>query len=401
MNFPYPLLNLLVNAEQNNFTGKALVQSQSNTQWQLYFLLGKLIWVNGGYHPNRSWLRYLVKFCPEVNCEELFYDTQNYYECTQYQTLYLLSKKQLISKKCIKSIIENRIQEKFFDILQEHQKYDVKYIPQQDIPSNILNCGFKPSLAIIDSKEMFHTSQKYSSLFDKYDLKNISLNSAPKVLDTQQLQQKVDLNTYGNLIHLFNGQLSLRDLSLRLNKDAIKLTLSLAPYCNQGILEFREIPDVASNFTAKQYGSQLLKAEKSDQQFTVACIDDNNQVHQMMKKIVTQSGGKFLGIKDEFQVIPSLIEQTPDVIFINIAMPVVNGYELCAQIKRVVKFNQIPIIMLSDNKSLSDRMRAKLVGACDFMTKPIDEQRITKVIKKLVLDSVNSQPESPAVLAFN
>ncbi|MDJ0574874.1 MAG: response regulator [Xenococcaceae cyanobacterium MO_234.B1] len=229
---------------------------------------------------------------------------------------------------------------------------------------------------------MFHTSHKYSSLFEQYGFKNISLNCAPKVLDINQLQAKIDLNTYGNLIHLFNGQLTWRDLSLKLNKHVIKLIRSLAPYCNQEILEFREIPDLASNFTAQQYISQFLKGATSEGQFTVTCIDDNNQVHQMMNQIVTHAGGRLVGIKDEFEVLPRLMEHTPDVIFLKMAMPIVNGYELCAQIKRVPKLNQIPIIMLFENNYLTERMRAKLVGASGFMTQPFDQQQITKILEK-------------------
>ncbi len=249
MKFPERLLNVLVNAKRNNLTGKSLVISSQNIQWQLYFLFGKLIWLNGGSHPHRSWLRYLVQFCPEFNCEELFSETQHHYECSQYKTLYLLSKKQLISKECLKSILENKIQEHFVDILQEAQTYDVNYIIKPDSPRNLLNCGFKPDLVIIDSQELFQNSQKYSSLFDKYAFNNISLNAAPKVLDPNRLQAKVDLDTYSKLIHLLNGQLTWRDLSLKFNKDLIQVARFLVPYFNQGILELREVPDLASNFT--------------------------------------------------------------------------------------------------------------------------------------------------------
>ncbi|MDJ0746917.1 MAG: response regulator [Xenococcaceae cyanobacterium MO_167.B27] len=391
----------LLSAETSNFTGKVLVQSSKNIEWKLYFLLGKLIWIKGGSHYNRSWLRCLIKFCPEINSEELFVDTKHYYECPQYQTLYSLANRKLISKDCIKSIIETRIKDNFFDILQEHRSKGVKYVLQPNSPSNILSCGFKPSLVMIDCQKIIKISQKYLSFLGKAGLQNISFNHAPKVLDDKQLQQKVDLKTYGNLMNLFNGKLSLRDLSLRLNKDAIKVGLSLAPYLKQGIVKLIEIPDVANNVTPKQYSSQVLRTGTSSPQLTVACIDDSKEVHQMMNKIVIKSGGRLVAIKDEFQVIPSLIEHTPDVIFINIAMPVVNGYELCSQIKRVNKFNQIPIIMLSDNKSISDRMRAKLVGANDFMMKPIKEERVTKIIDKLASDSVNSQPQPTSVLAFS
>ncbi len=87
-------------------------------------------------------------------------------------------------------------------------------------------------------------------------------------------------------------------------------------------------------------------------------------------------------------------------ILINVGMPVVNGYELCSQIKRVEKFNQTPIIMLSEGKSIADRMRTKLVGASDFITNPLDESKITKTLKKYTSNFTKSEQQTRPVLAF-
>ncbi|HHP7232105.1 MAG TPA: response regulator [Xenococcaceae cyanobacterium] len=401
MNSPNSLFDLLIDTEKNNFTGKGLIKSSKDIQWQLYFLLGKLIWINGGDHPNRSWLRHLIEFCAEVNFKELFVDTKNHYQCSQYQTLYCLFSKQLISKDCVKAIIEKRLQENFFDILQNQHQHPLEYLLQPENSSNLLSAGFKPSLVIIDDREILTTVQQYSLFFTKSRLKNISLNHAPKLLNTQELKQKLDLNTYNYLVDLFKGKLSLRDLSFKLNKDALQFALSLVPDLLQKRIQFVEIPDVASNLTAKQYNSQFLRITKSAKKFTIACIDNSDHTQQIMHKIVTQANGKFVAIKDEFQVIPDLVAHTPDVIFINLNMPVVNGFELCSQIRRVTKFTQTPIIMMSENNSLTERMRAKLVGTADYITKPIDEQRVTKTIKKLITNSEVAQSDGSGILAIS
>ncbi|MDJ0651178.1 MAG: hypothetical protein QNJ60_20995 [Xenococcaceae cyanobacterium MO_188.B19] len=282
MKLSLTLSDLLVNAEHNNFTGKVFIESQNSVQWQLYFLLGKLIWINGGYHSNRSWLRILIKFCPETNCEDLGSATKSYYECTQYQTLYLLASKKIISTDKVKLILETRIQEKFFDIIQEHKKCDVTYTLQQESPSNLLNYGFKPSLVIIDYHAILKNIEQ-DKIFSKQSiLKNISLNHAPKVIDTQKLQQKVDLDTYSHFVHFFNGNLSLRDLGLRLNKNVKKIALSLASYLKQSIVEFVEIPDINDNITLEKYRFQFLKYRHSKADFSVACIHNNQEIHQII-----------------------------------------------------------------------------------------------------------------------
>ncbi len=402
MKLSLTLNDLLTNTERNNFTGKVLVKSQNSVQWQLYFLLGKFIWLNGGYHPNRSWLRTLVKFCPEINCEELgSAATKNYYECLQYQTLYLLASKKNISKEQVKLILELRIKENFFDILQEEEKSEVTYVLKQDSPSSILNYGFKPSLVIIDYHKILKKAQQQIIFFAKSNLKNISLNYAPKILDNQKLHKKINLETYSYFVTFFNGNLSLRDLSLRLNKNVTKLALSLVSFMNQGIINLEEISDVNTNISLQQYAFVVLKYKRQATKFTVACIDHSDQFHDNMNMFITKLSGRYVEIKDEFKAITSLVECNPDLIFINVAMPVVNGYELCSQIKRVSKINQKPIILVSDNKSLSDRMRSKLVGASDFITKPLNEQQITKILDKLTSDSTNPQPENPRILAVS
>ena len=400
MKLSITLSNLLVNAEHNNFTGKVFIESENPVKWQLYFLLGKLIWINGGYHANRSWLRLLIKFCPEIRFQDLGNATKSYYECTQYQTLYLLASKKIISNDKIKSILETRVQEKFFDIIQEHGKCDVTYHLKQDSPSNILNHGFKPSLVIIDYHNILKNIKQDKNFSNQSSIKNFSLNDAPKVIDIQKLQQKVNLDTYSRFVHFFDGKLSLRDLSLRLNKNATKLALYLRPYVNQSIIDFKEIPDVNSSITAEKYRFEFLKYHPSQAKFSVACIHNNQQIHRIIDKVVTESDGRFLAIQDEFQAITSLVEYNPDLILINVAMPVVNGYELCAQIKRVAKFNQTPIIMVSEGKSIADRMRTKLVGASDFITKPLNESQVTKTLKKYTSNFTKLESETRPVLAF-
>ncbi len=401
MKIPTTLRDLLVNTEHKNFTGKVFVKSQKSPEWKFYFLMGKLIWVNGGYHCNRSWLRHLVKFCPEQNCQDLGSATKSYYECNQYQTLYLLDNKRIVNKETVKSILEARTQEKFFDILQESNKHGITYTLEQDTPSNILNFGFKPALVMIDYYNILDKSQQQSTFFSKSSLKNISLNYAPKISDSNKLQEKLDLETYSYFIKFFNGQLSLRDLALRLNKNVIKLALSLTSYEKEGIIKYQEIEDVNYDFSSQKYGLNILQYKQSSSKFAVACIDNNKQLNREMNKIVNNSGGRFTAITDEFQAITSLLEFKPDIIFINISMPVVNGYELCSQIKRVEQFHQTPIIMMSESKSIADRVRNKLVGASDFITKPLDESRIIKIIEKFTADSPKSEVRQNPRLAFS
>jgi CheY-like chemotaxis protein len=63
-------------------------------------------------------------------------------------------------------------------------------------------------------------------------------------------------------------------------------------------------------------------------------------------------------------------------------MPVVSGYELCAQIRRISAFKDVPIIIMTNNNSIPDRVRAKVVGSTGFLGKPIKPKRVLKVVLK-------------------
>jgi two-component system, chemotaxis family, response regulator PixG len=84
------------------------------------------------------------------------------------------------------------------------------------------------------------------------------------------------------------------------------------------------------------------------------------------------------------------LEQKPDLIFLNLVMPITNGYELCSQIRRVSLFKETPIVILTGNDGIIDRFRVKMAGASDFISKPIEKDKIVSVIYKYLKTHQNS-----------
>jgi two-component system, chemotaxis family, response regulator PixG len=77
-----------------------------------------------------------------------------------------------------------------------------------------------------------------------------------------------------------------------------------------------------------------------------------------------------------------LLEHKPDLIFLDLVMPIANGYEICAQIRRVSAFKETPVIILTSNDGIVDRVRAKMVGSSGFLAKPIEQDRVLSVLQK-------------------
>ncbi|MEO0707462.1 MAG: response regulator [Cyanobacteria bacterium J06649_5] len=114
----------------------------------------------------------------------------------------------------------------------------------------------------------------------------------------------------------------------------------------------------------------------------IVYIDDSPADSRSMSEIVAGLGCGYTNIPNPIQALPMLLEIKPALIFLDLVMPVANGYEVCAQIRRISAFKQTPIIIVTSNDGIADRVRARLVGASGFLGKPIRAQKVAKVLSK-------------------
>ncbi|MEL7333291.1 MAG: response regulator, partial [Cyanobacteria bacterium J06560_2] len=128
------------------------------------------------------------------------------------------------------------------------------------------------------------------------------------------------------------------------------------------------------------------KAESSKNSISpnVVYIDDSPADSRTMAQVVEGLGCRYTNIADPIQALPILLELNPDLIFLDLVMPVANGYEVCSQIRRISALKKTPVIIVTSNDGVADRVRARLVGASGFLGKPIRSEKVAKVLKKHV-----------------
>jgi chemotaxis family two-component system response regulator PixG len=107
-----------------------------------------------------------------------------------------------------------------------------------------------------------------------------------------------------------------------------------------------------------------------------------------MEALLTASGYQFVGVEDGLRAFSILIARKPEVIFLDLVMPNTNGYEICAKLRKLAFFRNTPIVILTGNDGIVDRVRAKLVGASDFLSKPVEAETVLSVIHKHLEQSV-------------
>ncbi|TAF52683.1 MAG: response regulator, partial [Oscillatoriales cyanobacterium] len=108
----------------------------------------------------------------------------------------------------------------------------------------------------------------------------------------------------------------------------------------------------------------------------VACIDDSVEICHQMQHLVTEAGYRCLTITDPLQAVSQLIEHQPQFILLDLVMPVIGGYELCKQLRRVKMFETIPIVVLTSRSDTIARLRSTMVGATGFLSKPLNPETV-------------------------
>lgn len=115
---------------------------------------------------------------------------------------------------------------------------------------------------------------------------------------------------------------------------------------------------------------------------TIVHIDDSPIEGKVMGAILGELNCNFTQVNNAMLAVANLLKMRPDLIFLDLNMPIVNGYEICAQLRRVDMFKTTPIIIMTANDGLVDRVRAKIAGATDFVSKPIDRDKIVNILEK-------------------
>ena len=109
-------------------------------------------------------------------------------------------------------------------------------------------------------------------------------------------------------------------------------------------------------------------------------IDDSNTIRRSAEIFLAQAGCQVILAEDGFDALAKITDHQPDVIFVDIMMPRLDGYQTCALIKKNAKFNSTPVIMLSSKDGLFDRARGRMVGSDEYLTKPFTKDSLLKTV---------------------
>ena len=110
----------------------------------------------------------------------------------------------------------------------------------------------------------------------------------------------------------------------------------------------------------------------------VMVIDDSNTIRRSAEIFLKQSGCQVILADDGFDALAKIVDNDPDLIFCDILMPRLDGYQTCALIKKSARFGDTPVVMLSSKDGLFDRARGRMVGCDQYLTKPFTKDSLIR-----------------------
>jgi two-component system, chemotaxis family, response regulator PixG len=371
------IIHQLIKAKTN---GMIIMQSGS-TQWRLFFRVGRLFWATGGEHRFRRWHRLLRLYCPDAALNGIQLREQEISIQWEHLALNVLLKRQKVSREIATALIETNLVEILFDILQSATRLDrLTY-------SSDLSLFRETPIAILSATEVLVKAQQSLLSWREVGLPTTSPNLAPIIKDAAGLSAVIAPKAFQSLQLSLSGRYSLRDLSVNLKQDLLVLTRFLAPHVRQDLIALQPIADRnLPNPEPARSPAKSRKAESSPaaapQKPLVICVDDSAQICHILEQIFQGAGYRFISLQDSVEALPVILKQKPDFIFLDVVMPIVHGYEICTQLRRVSIFKSTPIVILTGQDGVLDRVQAKAAGATEFIAKPIDPEKVLRLVRR-------------------
>jgi two-component system, chemotaxis family, response regulator PixG len=382
------IVHQLIKSKTN---GMLILQSGSTT-WRLFFRVGRLFWATGGDHRFRRWHRLLRLYCPEAALNGVQLREQDISMQWEHLALNVLLKRQKVSREVATALIETNLVEVLFDILQSASRIDrLTY-------STDLSLFSETPIAILSATELLIKAQQQLMSWREAGLPTVSPNLAPIVKDAERLKLLIAPKAFQSLQLSLTGRYSLRDLSVNLKQDLLVLTRFLAPHIRQDLIALQPIADRAplnnepARAVSKPKGGSAT-AIAAPLKPLIICVDDSAQICHILEQIFQGAGYRFISLQDSVEALPVILKQKPDFIFLDVVMPIVHGYEICTQLRRVSMFKSTPIVILTGQDGVLDRVQAKAAGATEFITKPIDPEKVLRLVRRHMSSDV-PQPEA-------
>jgi twitching motility two-component system response regulator PilG len=337
--------------------------------WIVFFVNGKIAYATEINHHNLSKLKdYLYRYQNKIDIHNLPPQGEiSDDHAPEYGYLWLLLEKKLLTASQGRSILQNMIQEITFDLFSLHQG---SFIFHQGPPlaPQLISLEIAPLVSMI-MKQL----QEWKQLRPEIE----HPSQCPMINNPEKLKQALPANTYQGLERFCDGATSLRQLSRYLNRDVLTITKAIYPYIQKGWVQL---------MTTTPMGGLRGESDSSGKTTSfkghILCLDDDLTIVKTVEHILDEEGYNITVMTEPSLAIGEIFKLKPELILCDLAMPNLDGYEICGMLRGSSLFREIPIIILTGKNSYMDRVQANLLGATDYLTKPFGKYELLTLVEK-------------------
>lgn len=140
--------------------------------------------------------------------------------------------------------------------------------------------------------------------------------------------------------------------------------------------------DNTSDFNISSLAKALASMGVNFESLKIMVIDDSKTIRRTAETLLEKAGCKVVTATDGFDALAKIADTRPDLIFVDIMMPRLDGYQTCALIKNNSEFKKTPVIMLSSKDGLFDKAKGRIVGSDQYLTKPFSKNELLGAIEE-------------------
>jgi twitching motility two-component system response regulator PilG len=300
----------------------------------------------------------------------------------EYGTLWAMLEQHLLTPEQGRTILSHMVRETLFDLLSLHHG---SFVFQ-------LSSALSPQLMTQKVSALVTGLTQQIQVWHQLHPQLQSPDQCPILVNPGAFRASTSASAYARLATWLDGQTSLRQISRYLNRDLVTVARSLLPSIQQGHITLGQPAGrVQGNRPIARLWSQRLPR--------IVCVDDSASIRAMVERILDGQGYEATSIGNPLKALGLLFQLQPDLILCDIAMPELDGYELCAMLRHANAFRQTPIVMLTGKDGFLDRVRARMVGANDYLTKPFGPGELLALVEKYAGPGDPDRPRPDKLLA--
>lgn len=364
-------------------SSERLGRSLSSQSWFVFFLNGQIVYAAEGDGSLLRLRDYLRRYKVEAALDNITVPSIAAVNAPEYGYLWALLENHVLTPAQGRSIIHNMVHETLFDLLSLHQG---SFIFE-------LGSALSPQLTTLEINPLVAKIMKQVQEWKQFHPHIQSPDQCPVIADADQLREALPENAFNSLDRWADGKTSIRQMARYLNRDILTVARAIYPYVQQGLVQL--LYSTAKETVAHKR-SLTFQTTRTPR---VVCIDDGTSIRKAVEYILNQHGYEATSIGNPLKALSLVFQLKPDLILCDIAMPELDGYEICAMLRKSTAFRQTPIVMLTGKDGFIDRVKARMVGATDYLTKPFGENELLMLVEKYAGSGDPDRPKPDRLLA--